>query len=494
MPLLNIKYYIPFFVGVYIVFFLAISKNLFTPYLWYDEAGQFWIAKGLNHDSEPFTAEKGVLDVIENNKYYNLDPGGFGILLHYWTFISNHHVWLRMLPFLFFIGVVLSFVYLSFLWTKNSKVAILMGLVAILSPKLLYMGFELRAYSMECLGTAMGIIALEKLNTGITYRKLLMWSCVFAFFMTSRYSEILILYIVSLYILYLITKSKLTLAQKGLSILLYSLPLLLTLAYVYFFALIFQNNDLLELYYLPYLSNDISILIEPQNILALLFIILLIVLFYQRHKYPLLEKYQSLVFVTVFSNVLFIILSVLGKHPWSLSSFRCISLIMLFTICFVAFCGEIILKVFEKSTDIIYSLCYVIAVFTFYVTSDNLFIRNRLAYNAFYSKYIYDNFTIVNLEKYSRIFVEYGEGPFIRYLYEYGKLSTRKKGIYPDKFTFQKGLGHTISKNKPKYKDVTLNTLLGFDLIIMPSESIRSRCPECRYKLVNGTKNFFEKY
>lgn len=214
MPLLNIKYYIHFFVGVYIVFFLAISKNLFTPYLWYDEAGQFWIAKGLNHDSEPFTAEKGVLDVIENNKYYNLDPGGFGILLHYWSFISNHHVWLRMLPFLFFIGVVLSFVYLSYLWTKNSKVAILMGLVAILSPKLLYMGFELRAYSMECLGTVMGIIALEKLNTGITYRKLLMWSCVFAFFMTSRYSEILILYIVSLDILYLITKSKLTLAQN----------------------------------------------------------------------------------------------------------------------------------------------------------------------------------------------------------------------------------------------------------------------------------------
>lgn len=491
---MNTRYYVPFFIGIYIVFFLAISKNLFTPYLWYDEAGQFWIAKGLNHDSEPLTPEKGVLDVIENNKYYNQDPGGFGVLLHYWTFVSNHHVWLRMLPFLFFTGVVVSFVYLSFLWTKNIKVAILMGFVAILSPKILYMGFELRAYSMECLGTVMGIIALEKLTAGITYRKLLLWSCVFSFFMTSRYAEILIIYVVSLYVLYLIVRAKMTLIQKGVSILLYSAPLLITLSYAYFFALVFQNKDIIELYYLPYLSKDKSILLEPYNILALLFIIIAAVLFYKNFKHPLAKKYQALVFVTILSNVLFIVLSFLGKHPWSLSSFRCISLVILFAICFVAFSGEIILKIFEKSTDMIYSLFYTLAAFVFYATSDNLFIRNRLSYNAFYSKNIYDNFTVVNLTKYNKIFVEYGEGPFIRYLYEYGKLKTQKETIYPDKFTFQKGLTHTISKTKKKYTDVALNTLLGFDLIIMPSEAIRSRCAECRYKLVHGTKNFFEKY
>ncbi|MCP1381212.1 hypothetical protein [Runella salmonicolor] len=494
MKLSNNKSYILFFIGAYVIFFLAISRNLFTPYLWYDEAGQFWIAKGLNHDSEPMTPEKGVLEVIENNKYYNLDPGGFGILLHYWTFISNHHVWLRMLPFFFFIGVVISFIYLSFVWTRNINVAILMGFIPILSPKLLYMAFEIRAYSMECLGTVIGIIALENLNTRITYRKLLLWSCVFSFFMTSRYSEILILYIVSIYVLYLITKSELTLAQKVLSILLYSLPLLVTLAYVYFFALVFQNNDLLELYYLPYLSKDISILVEPQNILALLCIALLIRLFYQKHKYPLIEKYQSLVFVTVLSNILFIILSFLGKHPWSLSNFRCISLIMLFTICFVSFCGEVILKVFEKSTDIAYNLSYVMVFFSFYSTSDNLFIRNRLTYNVFYNKYIYDNFTVLNTSKYDKIFVEYGEGPFIKYLYEYGKLSAQKKKVYPNKFTFQKGTVHSIGREVKKFTDVTINKLLEFDLIIMPSEAIRSRCPECRYKLVHGTKNFFERY
>ena len=156
----------------------------------------------------------GLKEVIDNNKYYNLDPGGFGILLHFWSYVSNHHVWLRLLPFLFFIGIVLSFVYLSFLWLKDLNVALLMGFIPIFTPIVLSMGFELRAYSMECMGTIISIVALERLKNKLTNKHLFLWGCVFSFFMTSRYSEILVIFIVSLYVLFLIFHSDTKLKQK----------------------------------------------------------------------------------------------------------------------------------------------------------------------------------------------------------------------------------------------------------------------------------------
>lgn len=166
------KTYLLVILGIYIITFLAISRNLFTPYLWFDEADQFWISKGLNPDSDPLTKENGIIEVIENNKYYNMDPGGYGVLLHIWSYASNHHVWLRLLSFSFFFGIVLSFIYLSYLWLKDIHVALLMGFMPILTTVVLYMAFEIRAYSMESLGTMISVVALEKLKNKMTYKRL----------------------------------------------------------------------------------------------------------------------------------------------------------------------------------------------------------------------------------------------------------------------------------------------------------------------------------
>jgi hypothetical protein len=489
MKLSNNKSYILFFIGAYIIFFLTISMNLFTPYLSYDEAGQFWIAKGLNHDSAPLTPEKGILEVIENNKYYNLDPGGFGILLHYWTFISNHHVWLRMLPFFFFTGVVVSFIYLSFLWTKNINIAILMGFIPILSYKILYMAFEIRAYSMECLGTVFGIIALEKLSQQLSNNKLLLYSCLFSFFITSRYSEVLIVFIVSLCVVYLIINSKATIRQKSVSIAIYSLPLLITVFYIYLFALIFQNKDVVELYYLSYLSNDQSILIELPNFLSIFAILTLLVLLFKKDKYPLIKKYQYLISVTVLSNLLFVFLSILGKHPWSLSGYRCISLLILFTLCFVAFFGEIIRRVIEDSNVFSLYLFSSVIMFVFYISYDNLFVRSEYRYNEFYY-----NYSKLDLKKYNSIMVEYIEAPAIKYLYEYGKFKTKKTGVYPDKFSFQKGIVHPISKSQMKFPEITRDTILKYDLLIMPALTMDYHFKDYRFKPLYGTSKIFEKY
>ena len=43
------------------------------------------------------------------------------ILLHFWSKISNSYIWLRLLPFIFFIGSIISIIYLFKKWNQNFK-------------------------------------------------------------------------------------------------------------------------------------------------------------------------------------------------------------------------------------------------------------------------------------------------------------------------------------------------------------------------------------
>jgi hypothetical protein len=423
--------------GMYMVTFLVISKNFFSPHLSYDEVGQFWMAKGLSHDSDPLERANGLAEVIENNKYHNLDPGGFGILLHYWTYVSNHYVWLRLLPFLFFIGIALSFIYLSHVWIKNMNIAILMGFVPVFIPMLLGVGFLVRAFSMESMGTVIGIIALERLKHKLTRKHLFLWGCALSFFMTSRYSEIIVVFIVSLYVLLLIFTSNATLKQKLLSSVVYAVPLTVTLIYIYYFALAFQNINLEPIDYLRYLNRDKNILFERANFLSLCFIGILLILFFLRNRYSIIKRYEILLFVTVFVNVLFIILSFLGKYPWDLASWRgskCISLFLLSALCISAFLGELLKPLFNSSE-----------ILKYYFVVSLLIITLIFRYGALFPRIEYHNtyfdFKRTNIDSFHHIHVDLMESPYVRYLFEYGDFKLKKGTTYPTNFTFTK-YGH----------------------------------------------------
>ena len=49
---------------LYSLIVLRISENINDPYLWYDEGGNSGIAKGLNHDSAPMQASRGVAEIL----------------------------------------------------------------------------------------------------------------------------------------------------------------------------------------------------------------------------------------------------------------------------------------------------------------------------------------------------------------------------------------------------------------------------------------------
>ena len=163
------KLFVPCVAVVYIGMLVFSVRYEMNPYLWFDEAGQFWIAKGLNHDSDPMSATGGILEVIKNNQNYNLDPGGFSLLLHFWSFVGNGYLWLRLLPFLFFVLTIIGFIYLAYRWTGNKYTAVLMGFIPMIIPMIYHEAFEVRAYSMEVLGVVAGAIAIDSLQRKINY-------------------------------------------------------------------------------------------------------------------------------------------------------------------------------------------------------------------------------------------------------------------------------------------------------------------------------------
>ena len=479
-------------IGIYFLTFLAISQNLRYQYLWFDESVQFWISKGLNPDSNPLSPESGVLEVIENNKYYNMDPGGFGVLLHFWSTVSNHHIWLRLLPFIFFIGVVFSFIYLSYIWLKNLNIALLIGFIPILYPMILNIGFEVRAYSMETLGAVLCVVALEHLKIKLNYKNLFLWSCTFSIFMTSRYSLIIVVFVASIYILYLILKHNSTIKNKLLLTVIYAFPLMISLGYIYFFALVYQNANIAPLSYLPYLSNNLLRLLRPFNFSYLSFIGICSFLFIAKNRYKVINKYESLLYITVTVNVFFIILSFMGKHPWSPSSNRCISMIVLMLLCFSSLLGELIKPLFNSQEVVKYYLLSFLLIFVIYEGKDSLFTRYSNNKNTFF------NFMKVDISSYEKIYVDRWESPYIRYLFEYGCLKTEIGNSYPDKFTFVKYMRHGFYEGKKTLKEwyskqPKMNKLTQYDLLITPELFKRTTGNNDKWILMNNTTNFWIK-
>ena len=484
----NLAYLVIIF-SIYLFVIYRILQNLRYQYLWFDEGVQFWISKGLSPLGGPLLPAGSIADVIEKNKYYNLDPGGFGIILHFWSMISDHVIWLRLLPCIFFSGVVLSFIYLSKLKLNNSKVALVMGFVPILAPTILDMGFEIRAYSMETLGAVLCIVAAEKIKNKISSKNLFIWSCIIAVFLTSRYSLIIVAFVTSLYIFYLISRSKNTLQKKFALSLFYSLPLAIALLYIYFFVLKFQNPNIEPLPYLQYLSKDPFILFRGHNVIYLSGLVICLFLLFVQQKFKNIGTYQPLLFITVFTNVLFIVLSLLGKHPWDPSSNRCISMEILMLVSLSAFLGEFINYQFIfKWVGNLYLLSFAVSCIIF-------IFKNNL--NTRYGHTIAIDFKKINIGDYKKIYVDVWETPYIRYLFEYGKLKSEIGKSYPGQFTLEINKQPFNTSGKKKMTDdwksslPHMNNLTQYDLLITPL--LNRQGDNDKWILMDNTSDFWLK-
>lgn len=443
------KIYIYALLCMYIIMIWFSYTYKTDPYLWFDEAGQFWISKGLNHDSDPLSTQGNLFDVIINNQMYNLDPGGFSIILHVWSMFSNHYLWLRLLPFLFFVFTVIGWIYLSYQWTKDKFISLCIGFVPLLVPMLYNEAFEIRAYSMEVLGCVIGCIAIDSLQKRITYKRLLIWSLLLSIFMTSRYSFIIVAFVISTYVLYLIYKTSSSITQKILMLLVYSIPLVLTLIYVYFCVMKYQNPNASTLFYLPYLSENIKILVRVASIRHLFYLVLIVWSAFTFRDSHLLPQYTGLIYVTLVTNIIFLILSIFGLHPWSGDTTRCISMITLVIISFSAIIASLMKKTSQlvdfRIIVLIFISCRLLSLYKFDV-KHALHRENALIH---FQK-------IENKDKANKVYVDRWESPCMRYQFEYGLL--KNDTTYPENFTFLKFRPHNLMLI-PNEKQVTLSEL-----------------------------------
>ena len=296
-------------VGVFIVLGLVIlHKYITNPWLWHDEAGQFWISKGLGHQSPPISSPGGLWQVIVSNQSHNSDPGGFSVLLHFWLMISNNYIFIRILPLLFFFGFVYFFYKYLLALTNNAFFSFFCATLLFLLPLTVSRMVEIRAYSMELMGITWAMLLLHRCEKNNYSPKSLMFlSLCMALFCTSRWDYVIFAFVIGIYTFIKVIKTK-TLIWKKLVV--FCLPLLISVLCVIFITFLnqYQNPYLHKLDYLAYMSDDPSVFYHRLFLLFLFNTGVVLISFYKKRTFTQLQTISLMV------PTMFVILS-LGDPP-----------------------------------------------------------------------------------------------------------------------------------------------------------------------------------
>jgi hypothetical protein len=166
--------------------------NLGYPGIWYDEAAQIWVSQGLHQYSEVHERLKGWRDVMRMNRFGNLDPGGYSLLLHAWAWIDRGLVWFRLFPFLFFLLTVAVLARHAWELTGSRAAALVSGFMPLAFTQVLYFAFEIRAYSMEVAGVVAVGYVLHRAVRAPSLGNHVALGVVCAVFLGSRYSFVVV--------------------------------------------------------------------------------------------------------------------------------------------------------------------------------------------------------------------------------------------------------------------------------------------------------------
>lgn len=404
-----------------------------NPYLWYDEAGQFFISQGLNHYSAPFSPEGGLYDVIVNNRGYNMDPGGFSVILFIWQKVSTSYLWLRLLPVIFFIGFVLSLYGVCKQETNNKILSLVLSTLPFILPVLSNRITEIRAYSMEMMGTMLSILLIMRFRENLSYKRLVLLTATQVFFMTSRYGYCMVALGISLYLIYyLYLHEKFCDFIKKTTV--YELPLLMATMIIYIGMMSYQNKFADQMIYADYLSSTPLKLLSPMSILY--YLVMISAVFKMKRKYDISIFHV----ITIIVGTEYFVLSALGLYPWEMH--RTIS-------AYVLFVFLIVIDTFKYFNNILNLKVYkwygaLLAFFLFL-----WFIQYTIISSNITEQQITELIGFVNNRKYSKIKVEAPLTPIVRYQYEYALLKDScKKHGYPEKFLLIKGRTHSLSAHK----------------------------------------------
>lgn len=403
-----------------IIIFLFVTDNINNPNFWFDESGQFWMAKGLNHFSSPLDKPGNIIAVVSNNETYNLDPGGFTILLHFWTMISTTPIFLRFLPIIFFILSMIFVSKLCLLWYPNNILSYFAGLILLFSKLLSHYAFELRPYSMELFTAILSMYFCYKISLILNNRKYaIIAGLSSAILITSRYPAILAIGTLVCIILFEVIFHSNTKNNKK-NFLYFSTPIAICSFAIYFFMLRKQNPGVNSPAYTNYLmfktGNIAEILFSRSSLSVYIPFLALLLLFILTYKKGVLKKYGKYIIYTLILNLVFLGLSIFGKHPWAFDTKWDITTHAIFVLSILP-----LLFIIMNIVNLIFSnriMVQLLFSITIVITSAAWVINYQFKGNDS----VYDNYINCGVSGDEKILTNINASSTIRYLFEYGPL------------------------------------------------------------------------
>jgi hypothetical protein len=321
-------------VTIILVFCYTIIKMYSETYFWYDEAVQFYDAIGINYDSP------NVIHNIDNvhlkNSRYNMDPGGYTLILHYWTKISMNPFFIRLLNFVFLVVLISIVVRMTNRCFKENLItlSLLLFLIVFNNAMLIDRAIEVRGYMIEILVVSASVYFLFRgkyfLKQDKFNLKFIGLLLLFCFGMWSRYSAIVSIgfgwFLFSLTTLNLFSRK----AIIG------HIVLLGNVTTIYLVMLRWQNPFGLPMDYLDYL-NDVDGWANLLNENLYFFVLMGFTIFVsvKNMKGDFIATITSIakrcdtcsglnvaIFYVIFLNAIYFVLSTMGRHPYEPLSSR----------------------------------------------------------------------------------------------------------------------------------------------------------------------------
>ena len=319
-------------ISLIILLLCILARNLNSPNFWFDESGQFWLALGQNHFSAANTVAQSIKEAWNNSKSFNLDPGGFTLLLRglIYSFENTSPLILRSLPFFFTIALCFGLLY----WGALLKVSLIYTSLAIfllfLNSNFLYYSLELRAYSMELCGVVLLFLATERICKENNTSNKIIWLACLALFGSSRYSFVIYetaAFVSIITVQYLLKKS----IDKQI-VLILGFGLLIFNSFLYFGMLQYQSVSASPPPYVQDLLiygkdlNQIFVILknnflDPFAVPKTLFLFLYLTYLLRKGSFQSINpKITLLFFYILFATLIAVFLSIIGKLPWSVNS------------------------------------------------------------------------------------------------------------------------------------------------------------------------------
>lgn len=288
---------------------------LTNPYLWFDEALQFFLSLGRSHWSPPFSEPRGFSDILAQNNRHLFDPVGFTLLLRAWQEISLAVIWLRTLPLIGFLGMAATGYRILRCSAVPAAEALLLTSLFASSPLLYRYAAELRPYSYEAWGTLYALSVLYRYSPQRSGWWKFGAGLAMSFFLWMRYPVILVAGLSGTLIFCKVLLKKDN--RLWPHYLLYLLPQMLSAALIYWFCIRLQplSDQSPEYARAMTLRYSRAFLLQPWTLFyhgAVLMFFLIFPL-RERFRYPIhLGRFS------VFTGLLFIVwntLSILGFIP-----------------------------------------------------------------------------------------------------------------------------------------------------------------------------------